>query len=92
MDRIPEQSSDILLARINRELEKISDAQHRLARRKTVLQEQATRLRLGASPTEVRVALKTADVDQEDRRPWQTQWARDRRPTERRERYGGSLL
>lgn len=92
MDRIPEQSSDILLARINRELEKISDAQHRLARRRTLLQEQATRLRLGASPTEVRTALKAVDTDHDQRRPWQTQWARDPRPVERRERVGGSLL
>jgi hypothetical protein len=92
MDRVQEQSSDVLLARINRELEKISDHQHRLARKKAVLQEQATRLRLGASPSEVRIALKVAAVDHDERRPWPSEWSRDRRPAERRERVGGRLL
>jgi hypothetical protein len=93
MDRIPEQSSEILLARINRELERISDTQHRLARRKSVLQEQATRLRLGASPTEVRMAIRAVEPEQDPGRAWPgQQWARDRRPADRRERYGGSLL
>src|SRR4029078_6959228 len=42
MDRITTQSSEVLLARVNRELEQISDTQHRLARRKLLLQQQAT--------------------------------------------------
>ena len=46
-----------VLARVNLEIEKISDLQHRLARQKTLLQEQATRLRLGASPVEVGLLL-----------------------------------
>jgi hypothetical protein len=58
MDPISAQASEVLLARLNHELEKISEAQHRLAREKVLLQEHVTRLRLGASPTEVRVALK----------------------------------
>jgi hypothetical protein len=49
-----------LLATINRELEMISQTQHRLARQKALLQEQATRLRLGTSSTAVRVALREA--------------------------------
>src|SRR5262245_46709419 len=49
-----------LLAKINRELETISQTQHRLARQKALLQEHATRLRLGASPIAVRVALHEA--------------------------------
>jgi hypothetical protein len=49
-----------LLATIHRELETISGTQHRLARQKALLQEHATRLRLGASPTAVRVALHEA--------------------------------
>jgi hypothetical protein len=51
---------DLLLVKINRELEMISETQHRLARQKVVLQEQATRLRLGASPLAVSVALREA--------------------------------
>ncbi len=68
MDRIAGQSSEVLLARVNHELEKISELQHRLARRKALLQQQATRLRLGASPTEVRFALKAASENDERRR------------------------
>jgi hypothetical protein len=49
-----------LLAKINGELETISQTQHRLARQRALLQEHATRLRLGASPTAVRVALHEA--------------------------------
>lgn len=52
------ESPEALLAVINRELEVISETQHRLAHRKAILQEQATRLRLGASPTSVRLALE----------------------------------
>jgi hypothetical protein len=51
-------NADLLLAKINRELEMISQTQHRLARQKALLQEQATRLRLGASPLAVSVALR----------------------------------
>ena len=58
MDRASSQSSEILLARLNHAVEKISALQHRLARRKAILQEQITRLRLGVSPGEVRLALK----------------------------------
>lgn len=67
MDRITTQSSDVLLARLNRELERISDTQHRLARQRTMLQQQATRLRLGASPLEVRLTLRAAAIEEEDR-------------------------
>jgi hypothetical protein len=58
MDRASTQSSEILLARLNHEVEKISALQHWLARRKAILQEQITRLRLGVSPSQVRLALK----------------------------------
>jgi hypothetical protein len=57
MNPISTHSGEGLLARVNLEIEKISDLQHRLARQKTLLQEQATRLRLGASPAEVGVLL-----------------------------------
>ena len=64
-------SSDVVLARLNHELEKISAAQHRLARRKALLREQISRLRLGASVAEVRLALKAiAAEDHEERRRW----------------------
>jgi hypothetical protein len=53
-------NAELLLAKINGELEMISRTQHRLARQKALLQEHATRLRLGASPTAVRVALHEA--------------------------------
>jgi hypothetical protein len=55
-------AAETLLARINRQLEEISETQHRLARAKTVLQEQATQLRLGAPALEVRLALRRAGV------------------------------
>jgi hypothetical protein len=51
-------TGDLLLARINGELEHVSRVQHRLARHKALLQENATRLRLGASPAAIRVALQ----------------------------------
>jgi hypothetical protein len=71
MDRVAPQSSEVLLARLNHEVERISALQHRLARRKAVVQEQITRLRLGVSPTEVRLALKTIGVgEHENRRRW----------------------
>jgi hypothetical protein len=54
------QSAEELLAWINRQLEVISAKQHRLAHRKIALQEGATRLRLGASPAMVRLALREA--------------------------------
>jgi hypothetical protein len=56
------QSANVLLARLSHEVETISDEQHRLARRKAVLQEQITRLRLGVSPAEVRRAVKALSV------------------------------
>jgi hypothetical protein len=61
MDCLPA-SSKALLERLNAELERISEAQHRLARRKALLQEQATRLRLGASPATVRLTLEALAV------------------------------
>jgi hypothetical protein len=53
-------SREVLLAWINHRLERISEVQHRLAADRTMLQEQATRLRLGVSADEVRAALKRA--------------------------------
>lgn len=47
-----------LLAQIVARLDRISVVQHRLARKKALLQEQATRLRLGASPDEVEATLR----------------------------------
>lgn len=47
------QLSAFVLAQIEWELEGISRKQHELARRKTLLRERATRLRLGASPAEL---------------------------------------
>ncbi len=55
-------SRDVLLAWINHHLEVISEAQHRLAVDRAVLQEQATRLRLGVPAEDVRVILKRAGV------------------------------
>ena len=52
--------SSALLAQLDHELHRISTVQHELARRKVVLQQQATRLRLGASPAEVSAVLETA--------------------------------
>jgi hypothetical protein len=92
MDRSPEQSSEILLARVNHEMERISEAQHRLARRKALLQEQATRLRLGASATEVRLTLQALDGDRDGRTRTVTSWSRDHHSMERRQRYGAGLL
>lgn len=57
-----------LLAWINHELELISETQHRLAVHKTVLQEQATRLRLGAPIEEVELALHRAGLDRRGQR------------------------
>jgi hypothetical protein len=63
-----------LLVRINRQLEMISQSQHRLARQRTLLQEQATRLRLGASPLAVSLCLQEADAlapsDMDDVTSW----------------------
>jgi hypothetical protein len=73
MDRMAA-SSEALLAQINRELERISDTQHRLARKRLVLQEQATRLRLGAPAQEVRTALKAAAAEQAERRRLPDTW------------------
>jgi hypothetical protein len=56
------ESADVLLAWINNRLEVISEAQHRLARERVVLQEQATRLRLGVPAIEVHAALVARDI------------------------------
>src|SRR5262249_30262143 len=87
MNRPPTHSSDVLLARVNRELEEISDLQHRLARRKAVLQNQATRLRLGASPLEVGFALQASARMEEDERNFRldAEWTF---PEDGRERLG----
>ena len=53
-------NAELLLAKINGELEMISQTRHRLARQKALLQEHGTRLRLGSSPTAVLVALHEA--------------------------------
>jgi hypothetical protein len=55
--------SEILLAWVNHRLEAISESQHRLAVQKTVLREQATRLRLGVPPSEIEGALRRAGVE-----------------------------
>ncbi len=74
MDSKGKHSLDGLLARINRKLEVISETQHRLARQRALLREQATRLRLGASPDAVSLALKEAsafdDVDRSRVQKW----------------------
>ena len=49
---------EVLLAQVNRQLQLISAMQHDLARRRAVLEEQATRLRLGVSPFVVRATLE----------------------------------
>ena len=49
-----------MLARIDEELRRISSIQHDLARRRALLQEQATKLRLGVSPLEVSLTLRAA--------------------------------
>ena len=67
MNRPLTPSSDVLLARVSRELEEISDLQHRLARRRALLQDQATRLRLGASPLEGGCALQASRMEEDDR-------------------------
>ena len=92
MDLVAQQSSEVLLARVNRELEYISDTQHRLARRRLVLQEQATRLRLGASPFEVSLTLRAAAMDEDERNRLASDWAADLSPTEGDESRGGSRL
>lgn len=51
-------SRDVLLAWVNHRLDVISEAQHRLAVERAVLQEQATRLRLGVAAEDVRVVLQ----------------------------------
>lgn len=52
------QFAAFLLAQIEWEIEKISERQHELARRKTLLRERATRLRLGASPAELNLTVR----------------------------------
>jgi hypothetical protein len=83
MHRIGAQSSDVLLARLNHEVEKISVLQHRLAREKALLQEYITRLRLGASRVPARLAMKQVVAGvRAARRRWDIDWpvlaARDR--------------
>ncbi len=55
-------SREVLLAWINHRLEVISEAQHRLALDRVVLQEQATRLRLGTPPADVELAFRRAGL------------------------------
>ncbi|MBI2205131.1 MAG: hypothetical protein HYU41_14890 [Candidatus Rokubacteria bacterium] len=55
-----EQLAAFLLARIEWELEKISERQHWLARRKALLREHATLLRLGVSPAEIALTVRQA--------------------------------
>jgi hypothetical protein len=76
MDQMSGPSSDVLLARLNYQVEKISNVQHRLARKKALMQEQITRLRLGVSPAQVRVALRaiSAPAPSEPERRWRTVW------------------
>lgn len=62
------ESRDVLLAWINRRLEVISEAQHRLSLDRSVLQEQATRLRLGAAPADVETVLEHAGLGTSRRR------------------------
>ena len=73
MNPVPAQSSDVWLARVNRELERISEVQHRLTRRNALLQEQATRLRLGSSPFALGLTLEVeiaAECDDTGGWPW----------------------
>lgn len=92
MERMTAQSSEVLLARVNRELERISDTQHRLARRRLFLQEQATRLRLGASPIEIRLALRAAVLGEQERHQLTgADWSEDSRG-EPNDRFGGTIL
>lgn len=56
------QLSAFVLAQIEWELEGISRKQHELARRKTLLRERATRLRLGASPAELNLTVRPSPV------------------------------
>lgn len=60
--RHEEQLSAFVLAQIEWELEKISERQHTLARRKALLRERATLLRLGASPAEIDLTVWQAAV------------------------------
>jgi hypothetical protein len=55
--------SNALLAWMNHRLEQISETQHRLAVHRAVLQEQATRLRLGVAPDEVASKLRNAGLE-----------------------------
>jgi hypothetical protein len=64
MDRGGARSSE-MLDQVKREIARISELQHRLARRKTVLQEHATRLRLGGSAAAAQMAL-LGEVDGSD--------------------------
>jgi hypothetical protein len=92
MDRITAHSAEVLLARVNRELERISDAQHHLARKKLYLQEQATRLRLGASPLEVRLQLRAHALGEEERDRLSDEWSNDERRVDGENGYGGTIL
>lgn len=58
MKHVETQLSAFLLAQIEWELQRISERQHELARRKAVLRERATRLRLGASPAELDLTVR----------------------------------
>ncbi len=64
-------SSQVLLAWINNRLQVVSEVMHRLACERQLLQEQATRLRLGASVAEVRAALERGGAVQTDPDTWE---------------------
>jgi hypothetical protein len=58
MDRVDTQLSSFVLAQIEWKLDRISKEQHRLARKKALLREQASRLRLGELPTRIRLPAR----------------------------------
>lgn len=58
VEPVDTQLSSFLLAQIEWQLDKISERQHQLARSKALLQEQATRLRLGAPAAEIRLPVR----------------------------------
>lgn len=69
-------SAEVLLGRLNRDLEMISAEQHRLARRVTAVRALATRLRTGETPARIQAELRWLaeaeherdEIDEESRR------------------------
>lgn len=69
-------SAEVLLGRLNRELELLSSQQHRLARRVTAVRELATRLRTGEAVARIQAELRWLaeaererdEIDEESRR------------------------